>query len=330
MTPIVTVIIINRNTRPLLAVCLDTIQKTIPPLIYETIVVDNGSTDESVAFLLSLGSQIHLVRNEQNLGYAKAVNQAIEIAIGKYLLILNTDIMLAENAVAQFIEFIEKTPDAGMVGGQLLNSDGSNQNSIAPFPTLITELIGKSLLRFFYSKKYYHKTYTFKIPVAVDSLVGAAFLVRKEAIDTVGKMDERFFFYFEETDWCKRFIQQGYKIYFIPSVRIYHKQGQSLYPSRIINGRIEYAISRYLYFSKHFSPVTRIILRIGLMIKLTVELITNLVFGIITLFFIQSNRSRLSKASAVFYWHLHGCPPNWGLRETTIESKNQMTIKSNN
>lgn len=194
MTPIVTVIIINRNTRPLLAVCLDTIQKTIPPLIYETIVVDNGSTDESVAFLLSLGSQIHLVRNEQNLGYAKAVNQAIEIAIGKYLLILNTDIMLAENAVAQFIEFIEKTPDAGMVGGQLLNSDGSNQNSIAPFPTLITELIGKSLLRFFYSKKYYHKTYTFKIPVAVDSLVGAAFLVRKEAIDTVGKMDERFSF----------------------------------------------------------------------------------------------------------------------------------------
>ncbi|MDI6784575.1 MAG: glycosyltransferase family 2 protein [bacterium] len=313
MTPTISVIIINRNTQPLLATCLEAVQKTIPPLVFETIVVDNGSTDENIAFLQSLKPQIKLIRNEKNLGFAKAVNQAIEVASRKYLLILNTDIILTENAVAYFVEFMENTPDAGMVGGQLLNSDGSNQNSIAPFPSLVTELMNKSLLRRFNPKKYYHKNVVYKNPITVDSLVGAAFLVQKEAIDIVGKMDERFFFYFEETDWCKRFVKNGYKIYFIPTVRIYHKQGQSLTASLKIRGRIEYAISRYRYFKKHFSPGMQSILRIGLMVKLIIELISNILIGLFSFYLMQSVRNRFKTAFILFFWHLRGCPPDWGL-----------------
>ena len=313
MTPAVSVIIVNRNTQPLLAACLDGVQKTIPPLVYETIVVDNGSTDGSIAFLQSLEPQLRLIWNEQNLGFAKAVNQAIDVASGKYLLILNTDIVLTETAVAKFVEFMENTSDAGMVGGQLLNSDGSNQNSIAPFPSLTTELMNKSLLRIFNPRKYYHKHIADKNPMAVDSLVGAAFLVRKEVIDIVGKVDERFFFYFEETDWCKRFGEKGYKIYFIPTICIYHKQGQSLTAPLKIRGRIEYAISRYRYFRKHYSPGTQMILRIGLIVKLVIELISNLLFGLLSLYLVQSVRKRLKILSMLLYWHLRGCPPDWGL-----------------
>jgi GT2 family glycosyltransferase len=314
MTPTLSVLIINRNTQSLLASCLDSVNATIPPLPYEIIVVDNGSTDASLGFVRSLGASVHLIRNHTNLGYAKAVNQAITVATGKYLLILNTDITLTETAVAQLVEFMAHTPDAGIAGGQLLNPDGSNQNSIAPYPSLITELIGKSFLRLVFPGKYYHKHFSFKTPVAIDSLVGAAILVRKEAIDKVGNLDERFFFYFEETDWCKRFVTQGYKIYFLPKVQIIHKQGQSIPGEQKLRGRIEYAISRYLYFKKYFSPLSRLILRIGLIVKLIVELVTNIIFGLITLFLIPAVRNRLKIAGAVLYWHLCGCPIIWGLR----------------
>ncbi|MCX7918698.1 MAG: glycosyltransferase family 2 protein [bacterium] len=315
MRPTISVIIVNRNTQPLLAECLAAVDTTIPPMTYETIVVDNGSRDGSVPFLKSREPQVRLIENKRNTGFAHAVNQAISVATGVYLLILNTDIILPATAVASMVTFMEQTPDAGIIGGQLLNTDGTNQQSIAPYPSLATELLNKSILRLLFPKKYYHKNSVYQAPVAVETLVGAAVLVRKTSIERIGLMDERFFLYFEETDWCRRFNQAGEKVYFLPTVKIEHKQGQSTPPSLKIRAQIEYYISRYKYFNKYHSTPTQILLYWGLITKLIVEIISNFLVSCVTLFLVKSSQNKMKTSWSILRWHWQGRPQNAGLSE---------------
>jgi GT2 family glycosyltransferase len=157
--------------------------------------------------------------------------------------------------------------DCGIAGAQLLNPDGSRQNSIANFPTLATELLNKSLLRRLFPKKFPGKEQNFAGPVEVESVIGAFMLIRGETWRALGGLDERYFFFFEETDFCLSALKKGWKTYHLPQVKVFHEQGGSA--RRVpAAARIEYWRSRYAYFAKNHSARACAVLRAGLRSRL--------------------------------------------------------------
>ncbi len=246
------IIIINYNTRDLTADCLESVYRTIKGISFEVFVVDNASVDGSAEFLKSKFPDINLIKNERNLGFAAANNQALKIIQGRYALLLNSDTVLKESAVWELVSFMETHPEAAMACGQLLNADGTKQNSIAGFPSLLTLLFNMPLLEYLFPEKFPSKRYEYNQPIEIDSGIGACLMVRKEAIDKVGMLDERYFFFMEETDWALQMREAGWKNYYVPTAFIYHLQGKSI--GQNIRSRIIFYRSRYIFFKKWKGP----------------------------------------------------------------------------
>lgn len=244
----ISIIIANYNTSDLLKNCLESIFKTVSGIGYEIIVIDNASCDGSIDMVKHFFPEVHIIGNEQNRGFGAAVNQGLDVMRGRYAMLLNTDAILTKGAAEELLGFMESRPNAAMACGQLRNADGSKQNSIGNFPTLITLLVNVPLLEVLCPTKYPSKRYEYKEPIEIDSGIGACLMVRKKAIDEVGKLDERFFFFFEETDWARSMRNAGWRIYLVPTANIYHFQGQSI--GATIRSRIEFYRSRYQYFKK--------------------------------------------------------------------------------
>ena len=244
----ISIIIVNWNTRDLLKSCLESVLETIHDISYEIIVVDNASQDGSVAMLQEKYPHVRLIQNTENRGFGAANNQAMRIMTGQYALLLNSDAVLTENAVRELFTFMEAHSDAAMACGQLLSADGSKQNSVANFPNLLTLLTNTSLLEYLFPNRYPSKRYSYDKPIEVDSCIGACLLVRKKTIEDVGMLDERYFFFFEETDWAYHMRNAGWKIFHVPTAFIHHFQGQSI--GRDIQSRIEFYRSRYQFFKK--------------------------------------------------------------------------------
>jgi len=296
------IVIINWNTRELLKDCLAAVVRTVHDLTYEIIVVDNASADGSVAMLKECFPRVRIIANNENRGFGAANNQAFQIMEGKYALLLNTDTVLTENAVRDLFSFMESRPEAGISCGQLLNRDGSKQNSIAAFPTLLTLLTNMSLLEYLLPGKYPSKRYPHNQPVIVDSGVGACLMVRKAAMDAVGWFDERYFFFFEETDWAYRMRLAGWKVFHVPTARIYHLQGQSIGPD--IRSRIEFYRSRYQFFEKWYSPAYYVLVRLVIFGRLTVNWVLTALTVVLTLGFIRGSRDKLWVYSRLLCWHV--------------------------
>ncbi len=144
------VIIVNWNTKKLLLNCIESFYRTTKGLTFEIFVVDNGSQDGSVDSVGRTFPEIELIQNQENLGFARANNDALRKSTGRYALLSNTDVILKDGAIEALAEFMDRNPDVGIAGGQLLNGDGSKQNSFDNFPSLATEVINKSLLRIFF------------------------------------------------------------------------------------------------------------------------------------------------------------------------------------
>ena len=197
-------IIVNWNTRDILIDCLNSIYKTVTDIGFEIYVVDNNSTDGSREATKKRFPDVKLIENKTNTGFAHANNQALRIMQGRFAVLLNTDAVLQEGAIKSLLSFMNNSPEAGIAGVQLLNQDGSRQNSIDNFPSPETEILNKSILRFFFPDKYPGKSRIHHNPIEVDSVVGACMMVRKEAMDEVGLFDEDYFIFLEETDWCFR------------------------------------------------------------------------------------------------------------------------------
>ena len=218
------VIIVNLNTKKLTLDCIKSALAEGPETKKEIIVVDNGSADGSVEALENLASRklITLIKNKENLGYAKANNQGIRIAKGKYLLLLNNDTIVRRGALTKLVEFAEDTPDAGVVGSKLLNKDGSLQSSCFHFPTMTN-----AIKEYFLGQKGHFKKFApkGKKPIPVDALVGAVFLITPAAFKRAGMLDERYFAYFEDIDYCRKVWQTGLKVYYLPSSEIMHYHG---------------------------------------------------------------------------------------------------------
>lgn len=304
----VSIVIVSYNTRTLLASCLESLYATINGVSYEIWVVDNASSDGSPEMVEDRFPAVHCIRNSFNLGFARANNLALRQVQGRYVVLLNSDTLMTASALETITEFMDQHSDVAICGGQLLNQDGSLQNSIANIPTLATELLNKSLLRRLFPQQYPGKELRIETPLEVESVIGACMVVSKKAIEQVGMLDERYFFFFEETDWCLSMKNAGWRVFFHPEARIFHLQGASAKKIHI-PARIEYWKSRYLFFQKKVSLPTLLLLKTGLLIRLLLSLFLQAVAAP----FNGRMRSRLALNWTILCWHLSGCPPSWGI-----------------
>ena len=240
----VSIIIVNYNQKNFLKVCIKGILKVAPKLDYEIIVVDNASTDKSQELLLNLKSQISnlkIILNERNLGFAGGCNTGIKKARGKYILILNPDIVVLENSIEKLYQFMEENKNVGIAGPKLLNPDKTIQPSCYRYPVWYIPILRRTFLgNFSWAKKkldYYLMTDFNHLEIKeVDWLLGACLMLRKEMIDQIGLFDERFFLYFEDVDLCRRAKMAGWKVvYFPPSEMFHYYQRASASQSRIFS-----------------------------------------------------------------------------------------------
>jgi GT2 family glycosyltransferase len=188
----------------------------------------------------------------------------------------------------------------------LLNADGSKQNSIANFPSLITLVMNTPVLEYLFPERYPSKRYEHAEPIEIDSGVGACLMVRRQVIDEVGKFDERYFFFFEETDWALQIKRAGFKIYYVPSARIYHLQGQSI--GRDTRSRIEFYRSRYLFFKKWKPLPSYYIITAVVFGRLLVNWLLTSIENLVLLGMNRKIRDRWVIYSKLVIWHLKGRP----------------------
>lgn len=222
------IVIVNLNTKDLTVGCIRSIEKEAGDISFEVLLTDNGSNDGSVEAFKKIKeekywkSRFALILNDRNTGYAKANNQGIRRAKGKYIFLLNNDTVVHKHALQNLIDFADKNPDAGVVGSRLLNIDGSLQSSCYHFPT-ITNAIKEYL---FGQKGLFEKfAPNGNKAMIVDSVVGAAFLITPKARKLVGMLDERYFAYFEDIDYCRQVFKNGLKVYYLPNSVITHYHG---------------------------------------------------------------------------------------------------------
>lgn len=250
------IIIVNWNTPKLLTQCLESIYRAEPRMAFEIIVVDNGSTDDSVNLITELFPDVHLISNHRNLGFAKANNQGMAVAKGRYFLLLNSDTVVLPGALDELVYVADDHVEVGAIGPKLLNMDGTLQESWASFPTFWSELFGKPVRR--------------RYPVAnspfayeVDWIVGACMLVRSETIAEVGRLDEGYFFYSEEVDWCFRIKRDGWKVWYLSNAEVYHIWGGSSQGVSLAKMGLLYQ-NKLRFFSKFYGSTQATLLRYGL------------------------------------------------------------------
>ncbi|MCX6897986.1 MAG: glycosyltransferase family 2 protein [Verrucomicrobia bacterium] len=306
------VIIVTRNTCSLTCAAIQSVLDARDDLSKEVLLVDNGSTDGTLATVADEFPSAIAIRSENNLGFARANNLAASKAQGRFLLLLNSDAEVKPDALGTAVDWMREHPDCGVAGAQLVNPDGSLQNSIANFPTLATELLNKSLLRRLFPHRYPGKEQRFTDPVEVETIVGAFMLIRRETWDALGGLDERYFFFLEETDFCLHARRRGWRVMHLPDIRVAHGQGRSARQVRP-EARIEYWRSRYLYFAKNYGLGARLLLALGLALRLLVDWLASGLMVVFTFGRSESWSDRLRVYSTLVRWHLRGKPQDMGL-----------------
>ncbi len=254
------VVIVSWNTAALLRGCLTSLLTSPTGGSIEVIVVDNDSSDGSANLVQRDFPGVQLVRNRSNTGFASANNQGIVASRGLYVLLLNSDALLPPGAATSLVEFMEQYPGVGASGPRLVRPDGRPQEfSFGGDPTL-GYLLRRALSSLLWRRPL-HDWNTDQVQ-EVDWVSGACLLARREAIDQVGLLDENYFMYFEDNDWCLRMRGGGWKVYYNPRVSVTHVGGQSL----IQNPAAQRAYYRSLdyFYAKHYGPLARVLLRVSL------------------------------------------------------------------
>jgi len=228
------VVIINYNTCELLRACLETVISEAPS---EVIVVDNASSDDSVATVETEYPHVILQANRTNLGYGTAANQAMARCNAKYVLLLNADTLIRPRTLVELKRYLDHHPRAAIVGPRLEEPDGTLQASCYPFPTPLNTLLENSTIAVVLGRRIrrhvpflrnlYLRTWPHACPRIVPWVKGAALAVRREAFEAVGGFDESFFMYFEDADLCYRLEQRGWEVHFTPTATVVHVGGAS-------------------------------------------------------------------------------------------------------
>lgn len=252
------VIIVNYNVKHFLEQCLYSVRKASKNLTVEVWVVDNNSVDGSVEMLKEKFPEVKLIENKKNAGFSVANNQAIKLSTGEYVLLLNPDTLVEEETFTKTLAFMDEHPDAGALGVKMIDGKGHflpESKRALPTPEVaFYKIFGLSFL-FPKSKKFgkYHLTYLSQDDInRVDVLSGAFMLIRKEALDKAGLLDETFFMYGEDIDISYRIIKAKYHNYYFPKTRIIHYKGESTKKSSV-NYVIVFYNAMRIFAQKHFS-----------------------------------------------------------------------------
>ncbi len=255
----ISIIIVSWNTKDILYGCLKSVSEQTKNIDYEIIVVDNASTDGSVEMVKKNFPAVILVENSKNRGFAAANNQGIAVAKGRYVLLLNSDTIIINDAISKTVSVADNNPDAAVVACKVLNPDGSLQPTCFMFPSILNMVLSSSYLykllprsRFFGREQM---TWWDRNDVRqVDVVTGCFMLVRQTAIERVGLLDEQYFMYGEETDWCYCFKQAGWKVMFTPVGEIIHLGNQSSksHPASML---LQLRGSILIFMKKHHGPM---------------------------------------------------------------------------
>jgi GT2 family glycosyltransferase len=257
----VSLILVNYNSKEHLERCLASIKQNNKRHSLEIIVVDNASTDGSQAMVRAAHPEVTLIRNTNNLGFGKANNLGIQLAKGKYLLLLNNDTILNNDAIAALVKCLDNAPKAGIVACKVFEPDGKIQKNCRSFPlSPFDTMFGRASLfsKLFPSNPITKRTtlsdWDYNSPRQVDWVSGACMLIRRKVLDQIGLLDENYFMYWEDTDFCKRAKDAGWEIWFTPEGEIVHYSGQGG-GKRPLSLKL-YTIyqmhrSAYYYFLKH-------------------------------------------------------------------------------
>jgi N-acetylglucosaminyl-diphospho-decaprenol L-rhamnosyltransferase len=255
------VVIVNWNTKDLLRGCLTSLYDSEGDFSFETVVVDNCSSDGSAEMVREEFPQVHLIESEINGGYAYANNQGLRCFHARYYLLLNPDTVLPPDALRRMLEFLDNHPEVGIAGPKLVMADGELDMACRrSFPTpenSFYKLFGLS--RFFpNSERFgrYNLTYLDPDQVAeVDSVVGAFMMVRREVVEEVGCLDEQYFMYAEDLDWALRAKRAGWKVYYYPEVTVLHYKRQSSQQNKD-RSNYEFWRAMYIFYRKHYAHET--------------------------------------------------------------------------
>lgn len=254
-SPAISVVIVAWNAKPYLELCLESLASAPPRRSMEVLVVDNASADGSVEMIETKFPWVKLIKSPENLGFSKGNNVAIRQAQGRYIALVNPDVIVFPGCLDVLADFLDQNPRVGNVGPRVLNPDMSLQSSCRRFPTLWNNFCSASGLsskfknsRFFAGEHMFY--FAHDRTLAVDVIVGCFSFIRREALDSVGLLDEDLFMYGDDVDWCRRARNAGWDVVFYPGAQAIHDRGKTTAPYPV---RFAVAQQRSVlhYWSKH-------------------------------------------------------------------------------
>ncbi|MCK4223720.1 MAG: glycosyltransferase family 2 protein [candidate division Zixibacteria bacterium] len=264
--PKLSIIIVSYNTKELLIECLFSVFNSLKNVDFETIVIDNDSKDGSAEEVQNHFPKVRLIKNQNNKGFAAANNQGLRLMRGKYAVLLNPDTLVVNSSLTKMVKFLEEHKRVGMLGCKIVNPDGSLQPSAFPLPTLKDLILsgfaaswifwGRYVQR--YSSRHYVPQ---KVPVKVGWVSGACLMIRKRTMDEIGLLDENFFLFSEDVDWCIRASRKGWAVIFYPEATIIHYGGRSAQKNLALKISSFYQ-KRFYFGKKHFGRPALLILKL--------------------------------------------------------------------
>lgn len=283
-------IIITYNSADFIGNCLSSIvRQQSNNITSEVILIDNASKDWTVDIVRQQFPYVILRENRENVGFAAAVNQAVSIAKGEYILLLNPDTVLSDKFIYELFSFLKSTPDASIVGVKVVDENNKHHPSTwkkVSFLTVLTEM----LLPYDMSIKLVTDSPT--TPARVENVSGACMLVRRDVFNAMNRFDERFFLYYEEIDFCLRANKKGYRIYYNPEIKVIHFATKSS-----SNNREAFFFNLYhnklLFINKHFSYSFFIVAYLFVLIGIFLRIVVSFAFGCVSF---KKNLFRLSKS----------------------------------
>jgi N-acetylglucosaminyl-diphospho-decaprenol L-rhamnosyltransferase len=281
------IIIVSYNTIDLLNKCLSSIEAWLEANSHtgEIIVVDNASTDGTAGMIRRRFPDVTLIENKRNSGFAAANNQGIQAARGQFIVLLNPDTTVLGDAFGQMADYLTTNPEAGIVGPKLLYPDGSVQSSRRRFPTRLTGYLESTIVQDYWPdnrvvRRYYMDDRPDDKTQSVDWLVGACLMVRREAIEAVGLLDERYFMYSEEVEWCYRMKQSAWRVIYLPQASVIHHEGASSIQN-VPQRQIHFDSSKVLLYRQLHGKASAWMLHVFLLITYVVRIGIEMTKGII-------------------------------------------------
>ncbi len=267
--PDLSVVVVSRDVRDLLAACLESLHQSDNGFVIETLVVDAASSDGSSAMVRKRFPAVRQLASRENLGFTRGNNWAIRLARGRHVMLLNPDTVVRPGALRALVTFLDAHPDVGVAAPKLVFPDGSVQSSRRRFPRPVTGFVESTVLERWLGRSRVVREYRLDdgpadAPQDVDWVVGAAMVVRREAFEQAGLLDERFFMYSEEVDLCRRIRAAGWRVVYVPDAVVVHHEGRSS-EQNLVQRNLDFHESRFRYYRKHFGRAWSLALRLAVL-----------------------------------------------------------------